>query len=249
MSQGQTYGMDPVTLLQRQFSRRSRERRAAIFRNLFSLDQDTKILDLGSETGAAIKAVLEGTPVRPRNVHIADIDAQAVAQGSREFGFTPVVIGEGEALPFPDGFFDIVYCSSVIEHVTVPKTIVWELRSSREFRAASRKRQKAFADEIKRLGKRYFVQTPNRHFPIESHTWLPFIGWLPRRLLIPTLRLTNLFWVKTANPDFHLLDKEEMTRLFEGARILEERAFGLTKSLIAVNSGFAEVFSNVIETE
>jgi SAM-dependent methyltransferase len=249
MSQGEAYGMDPVTLLQRRFSRHSRERRAAIFRNLFPLDQDTKILDLGSETGANIKAVLEGTPVRPRNVHIADIDAQAVAEGSRRFGFTPVVIGEGESLPFPDGFFDVVYCSSVIEHVTVPKAVVWELGSGREFRAAARKRQKAFADEIRRLGKRYFVQTPNRRFPIESHTWLPFVGWLPRRLLIPTLRLSNSFWVKTASPDFHLLDKEEMTRLFEEARILEERAFGLTKSLIAVNAGSAEVFSDAIETE
>ena len=249
MSQGEAYGMDPVTLLQRQFSRRSRERRAAIFRNLFPLDRDTKILDLGSETGANIKAVLAGTPVRPRNVHIADIDAHAVTQGAREFGFTPVVIGEAEALPFPDGFFDIVYCSSVIEHVTVPKTIIWDLRSGREFRAASRERQKAFANEIKRLGKRYFVQTPNRHFPIESHTWLPFVGWLPRRLLIPTLRLSNLFWVKTANPDFHLLDRKEMSRLFEGARIVEERAFGLTKSLIAVNTGCAKFFSSAIETE
>jgi SAM-dependent methyltransferase len=249
MNPGEAYGMDPITLLERQFSRRSREKRAAIFRNLFPLDQDTKILDLGSETGANIRAVLEGTPVRPGNVHIADIDAQAVAQGSREFGFTPVVIGEGEALPFPDGFFDIVYCSSVIEHVTVPKTIIWELRSGREFRAASRKRQKAFAGEIKRLGKRYFVQTPNRHFPIESHTWLPFIAWLPRRLLIPTLRFTKRFWVKAASPDFHLLDREEMARLFDGAKIVEEKAFGFTKSLIAVNTGFAEAFSGAIETE
>jgi SAM-dependent methyltransferase len=236
MSLREAYGLDPITLLEKQFSARSRERRARIFRNLFSLDQDTKILDLGSETGANIKAVLEGTPVRPRNVYIADIDAQSVALGSREFGFTPVVIGEAEALPFPDGFFDIVYCSSVIEHVTVSKNVIWELRSGREFQAVARKRQKAFADEIRRLGKGYFVQTPNRHFPIESHTWLPFIAWLPRWLLIPALRLTNRFWVKASSPDFHLLDRKELTQLFDGARIVEERVFGLTKSLIAVNT-------------
>jgi hypothetical protein len=73
MSLREAYGLDPITLLEKQFSARSRERRAGIFRNLFSLDQDTKILDLGSETGANIKAVLEGMPVRPRNVYIADL--------------------------------------------------------------------------------------------------------------------------------------------------------------------------------
>jgi len=235
--------MDPITLLERQFSRRSRERRAAIFRDLFSLNQDTKILDLGSETGANIKAVLEGTPVQPQNVYIADIVAEAVTQGGREFGFTSVVIGEAETLPFPDGFFDIVYCSSVIEHVTVPKTIMWELRSGRKFHDESRRRQKAFADEIRRVGKRYFVQTPYKHFLIESHTWLPFIAWLPRWLLIPTLRFTNLFWVKTANPDFYLLNKKELSQLFDGARIIEERRFGMTKSIIAVSTGFGEANS------
>jgi SAM-dependent methyltransferase len=220
----------------RWFSRRSRAARAALFRRQFRLDQDTRILDLGSENGAAISAVLAGTAVLPANVYIADIDRRAVARGSQEFGYRPVVIGEDAPLPFPDGFFDIVHCSSVIEHVTVPKCFVWTLQSGARFRAASRRRQQAFAAEIQRVGRRYFVQTPNRHFPIESHTWLPLVGWLPRRLLIPFLRLSNRFWVKKASPDFYLLDRREFAGLFRGARIVEERAFGLTKSLIAVSA-------------
>jgi ubiquinone/menaquinone biosynthesis C-methylase UbiE len=143
-------------------------------------------------------------------------------------------------LPFPDGFFDIVYCSSVIEHVTVPKDIMWKLRSGRKFHDESRRRQKAFADEIRRVGKCYFVQTPYKHFPIESHTWLPFVAWLPRWLFIPTLRFTNLFWVKASIPDFYLLDKRELSQLFEGARIIEERTFCMTKSIMAVSTGSAE---------
>jgi SAM-dependent methyltransferase len=229
--------MNPIARLAGQFSRRSRAKRAAMFRKLFSPDQNTTILDLGSETGANIKAVLEGTSVQPKNVYIADIDSKAVTKGSEDFGFTPVVISESEALPFPDGFFDIVYCSSVIEHVTVPKTIMWKIRSGRKFHDESRSRQKAFADEIRRVGRRYFVQTPYKHFLIESHTWLPFVAWLPRWLFIPTLRFTNLFWVKTAIPDFYLLDRKELSQLFDGARIIEERRFGMTKSIIAVSTG------------
>lgn len=223
-----------VATLARRFSAHFRARRAALFRSLFVIDRNTRILDLGSETGAHIAAVLQGTGAQPRNVFIADIDAQAVAQGSRDYGFTPVVIDESGILPFPDRFFDIVYCSSVIEHVTVPKQRIWTLRSARAFEDEARRRQKAFAGEIRRVGRRCFVQTPYRHFPIESHTWLPLAGWLPRRLLIPLLRVTNRFWVKKASPDFHLLDRGEMARLFDGATIVEERAFGMVKSIIAV---------------
>lgn len=219
----------------RAFSRRSRAARAALFRRLFRLDQDTRILDLGSENGANIRAVLASTAVRPANVYIADIDRRAVTQGSRDFGYLPVVIGEDARLPFPDAFFDIVYCSSVIEHVTVPKHRVWTLRSARLFEDEARRRQEAFATEIRRVGKHFFVQTPSRNFPIESHTWMPLAAWLPRRLLIPWLRFTNRFWVKKASPDFRLLDGKEMSRLFGGATIVEEKAFGMVKSIIAVS--------------
>lgn len=58
----------------------------------------------------------------------------------------------------------------MIEHVTVPKARVWELRSGVQFRREARERQRAFADEVRRLGRQYFVQTPYRHFPIESHS-------------------------------------------------------------------------------
>ena len=124
----------------------------------------------------------------------------------------------------------------MIEHVTVPKARVWELRSGVQFRREARERQRAFADEVRRLGRQYFVQTPYRHFPIESHSWLPFVGWLPRRALVPLLGLTNRFWVKRTSPDWYLLDRAEMARLFGDARIVSERFFLMTKSLIAVRA-------------
>lgn len=228
--------MDPFTDIVKAFSSQARRKRAGVFRDRFSLDERTKLLDLGSEDGSNIRDVIQPTDIRPENVYIADIDSAAVARGSERYGFSPVVIGESGRLPFPDGFFDVVYCSSVIEHVTVPKGDVWRIRSGREFERRARERQREFAREIKRLGRQYFVQTPYRHFPIESHSWLPFIAWLPRRLLVPVLRLTNKFWVKRTSPDWHLLDAKEMIELFEGATIIYEKSFGLTKSMMAVYS-------------
>lgn len=201
----------------------------------FPIDETTKVIDLGSEVGSNIYAVLQGTKVQPQNVYIADIDAEAVMKGNKKYGFTPVVIDESGTIPFPDKFFDIVYCSSVIEHVTIPKDKVWSLYSDKKFEIKSRKRQKEFAKEIQRLGKQYFVQTPYKFFPIESHTWLPFIAFFPRWLLVPILRFTNLLWVKKTSPDWYLLNKEDMSQLFEEAKIIEEKVFAITKSIMAVS--------------
>ena len=95
--------------------RRARSARAAVFRREFLVGESTRILDIGSEDGTAIARVLAGTGIPPKNVYIADIDAARVHAGQRQFGFVPVVIPESGRLPFADGFFDIVYCSSVIE--------------------------------------------------------------------------------------------------------------------------------------
>lgn len=228
--------MDPITKLFTVYSKKAREKRASVFRNSFLIDENTKILDLGSEAGSNIHAVLQGTPVKPQNIYIADIYQSLIKKGAATYGFVPVLINESEQLPFDDGFFDIVYCSSVIEHVTVSKKQVWLLYSGKEFKNKSLMRQKVFANEIRRLGTQYFVQTPYKHFPIESHSWLPFIAWLPRRMLLPLLKITNIFWVKKTTPDWYLLNQKEMSSLFHDANIISEKSFGLTKSLIVIKS-------------
>lgn len=137
---------------------------------------------------------------------------------------------------FPDKYFDIVYCSSVIEHTTVEKSKIWDYQNGKEFKLESWKKQKLFAEEIVRLGKQYFVQTPSKTFPIESHTWLPFFGYLPREILLPLLKISNKYWVKAAPPDFNLLGFKEMKMLFPEAEIVSENKIGFTKSIMAIKS-------------
>lgn len=212
----------------------ARAKRASLFREFFKVDPDTRILDIGSENGASIAAVLTGTRVRAKNVYIADINPDAIAEGSRRHGFVPVRIPEEGTLPFEDGFFDVVYCSSVIEHVTVPKDQVWNTKSGGEFYAKARARQRDFAREIRRLGKAYYVQTPNKWFPIESHTWLPLVGILPRRLQIAVINVANRYWIKGTAPDWCLLTARDMRSFFPDADIRYERFMGLTKSIMAL---------------
>lgn len=212
-------------------SRRRRGARGELFRELLQPTASDRILDLGSEEGDHIAATI---PFR-ENVTIADIDPEALARGCERHGFATALLDESGRLPFPDGHFDIVFCSSVIEHVTIPKDDLERVRSSRAFADASFARQRQFADEIRRVGRRYFVQTPNKWYPVESHTWLPLpVVLLPRELQLRTIAWTNRWWIKRTAADFHLLTAQSLAQLFPEAEIVRERTAGVTKSLIAV---------------
>lgn len=228
--------MNPLNKIVWKFSAQARKKRAELFRKFFTIDENTKILDLGSENGTNIYNVLTGCNYKPQNIYIADIDSAAVEEGKNLYGFNAVLINENGKLPFPDIFFDIVYSSSVIEHVTVSKSEIWNLKNGKSFKKAAFERQKEFAGEIIRLGKQYFVQTPSKTFPVESHTWLPAAGYLPREIFVPALKLTNRFWIKKSEPDFNLLGRKDMKELFSEAEIICESKFGLTKSIMAVKS-------------
>lgn len=163
---------------------------------------------------------------------MADISSSAVANAQKRFGFNPIQLDETGRLPFDEASFDIVFCSSVIEHVTVPKAEVWTLRDGDEFKRRSIAHQREFASEIARVGRGYFVQVPYRWFPIETHTWLPFVGYLPRPAQVMTIRLSNRLWIKKTQPDFYLPSKAEMLGHFQGAQLRYERSIGFVKSLI-----------------
>jgi SAM-dependent methyltransferase len=116
-----------------------------------------------------------------------------------------------ERLPFGDGEFDLVYSSSVIEHVP-------------------RARRAAFAAEIRRVGRGWFVQTPAYSFPVEPHSLLPFAHWLP-------VGLRWRYWRVGAAGDWEeieLLRRGEMQALFGPA--LPERIGPLVKSWVCVKA-------------
>ena len=143
-----------------------------------------------------------------------------------------LVFADGRRLPFPDRAFDLVFSNSVIEHV------------------GNGQSQAEFAAEVARVGKSYWVQTPNRRFPVEQHLMTPFVHWLPRawqKALVPRVTLWGLltkcnreerqFYFEHFLNDIQLLDEEGMKRFFPGAAIDREKFLGVTKSLIALRLG------------
>ena len=189
------------------------------------------IVDLGGGNGAYMAAYAHLLP--EVEIIVADIDEVALAKAHSCYGFKTVKLQEHGPLPFQDQECDLIFCNSVIEHITIPKNEVWDFVDDNTFRNLSRKHQTFFAAEIMRTARTYFVQTPHRAFPLESHTWLPFVQYLPRRSLIRLLRNTNRRWLKQTAPDWHLLDREEMEAIFPDAKVITERVLGMPKSLIA----------------
>jgi hypothetical protein len=135
-------------------------------------------------------------------------------------------VGDATALPeLADGSFDVVFSNSVIEHL-----FTWE-------------NQQRMAREVRRIGRAYWVQTPNYRFPIEPHYLTPCWHWLPRRLRIAALRRWQ-FGGRGPQPDpalaaanvdeIRLLSAPDLRQLFPDAQLVPERFAGLVKSWIAV---------------
>jgi SAM-dependent methyltransferase len=154
--------------------RRFRASRMRQFVALFGVTQETRILDVG---GTPANWLLAG--VRPR-VTLLNVPR---GQERCEAGFT-FVSGNGCQLPFRDQSFEIVFSNSVIEHVGAPAE------------------QRRFAAEVRRVGKRYWVQTPNRRFPVEQHLLTPFVHWLPRNLQRACVAKWTVWdWIERPSPD------------------------------------------------
>jgi SAM-dependent methyltransferase len=192
------------------------------FANAFPAMGSQRVLDVGGVAETWLDAKVRPADVVLLNMPRADAGRESVAAG---FAY---VDGDACRLPFADRSFDIVFSNSVIEHVGTPES------------------QMRFADEVRRTGAGYWVQTPNRWFPIETHLLTPLVHFLPRAPRAFILRRFTVWeWIHRPDEesrryyvehfirDIHLLSARDMRRLFPDAEILRERAFFFTKSLIA----------------
>ena len=183
-------------------SLRSRRRKLALFLELMQPDAATTVLDVGvdevslgepgGEGGCTTHNVLEEDYPWPER--ITGLGLHEGARFHARYPHIPYVQGDACALPFADGAFDVVHSNAVIEHV------------------GDRERQKAFVREALRVGGRVFVTTPNRWFPIEVHTRLPLVHWLPEPFAGRAYDLARMPWAK----ENHLLGRSELRALFPG---------------------------------
>ncbi len=210
---------------------RLKRRRVDLFVEKLGLGPDDQVLDLGSEDGSYLATYYP----YPHNITIADINEEPMKRGVEKSGLRGyrVIPVEGR-LPIEDNEFDAVWCNSVIEHVTIPRDSLGEVTSA-EFNTRANQHQKEFAEEIARIAPRYMVQTPNIHFPVESHSWLPFIAYLPHSVRYWIGQNTKKVWVKQWTADFLLYNAKRLRSHYpDASEFVTERAVGLPKSYIAL---------------
>lgn len=136
--------------------------------------------------------------------------------------------GDARCLDAHDHEYDLVFSNSVIEHV------------------GDYEDQSSMARELQRVGRWYFVQTPNYWFPIEPHFLLPGFHWMPVGMRVFLLQRTSLSRfgrrldldvAREQSSRIRLLTRSELRRLFPDATLAPERVGPLVKSWMIHNLG------------
>jgi SAM-dependent methyltransferase len=170
----------------------------------------TRVVDVGvGDTGFGTEPGVASShnffealyPWPERITAVSDVPLPNFAQ---EFPAITTVTASGTDLPFEDDAFDVAFSNAVVEHV------------------GSRDEQRRFVAELCRVAPRVFLSTPNRWFPLETHTLVPFVHWLPRPVADRIFGALGKDGWKRVD----LLTKRELLELFPPsveARVVESR--------------------------
>ncbi len=197
-------------ILLRPLSTYSRNKRAKLFIEKMKPKEKMKILDIGGQPQIwdHVKIPLQ----------ITCLNLPGIATTDHKTHHEIIYVeGDGCSMPeFQSGHFDLVFSNSVIEHV------------------GNYKKRKMFADEVIRLSKCYWIQTPYKYYPIEAHCGMPFWWLYPkfmRSFFIARWRKMLPAWTEMVE-NTEVVSTTEMKKLFPKANIEKEWLI-FPKSLIA----------------
>lgn len=183
----------------------------ARLQELMQLQPGMRVLDLGGQPD--IWNYIP-TPLQVTILNLPGVVQPPKPQSIHDFTFV-----EGDACnvsQYEDDSFDLVFSNSVIEHV------------------GGEEKQAAFAREVRRLAKRYWVQTPSIWFPVEAHTGMPLWFFMPefvRKRFIRNWEKKLPNWTQMVK-ETTVLSKAQMRGYFCDGKILTERKYGFPKSYI-----------------
>ena len=178
----------------------SRRKRGKLFTGIIKPKEKMKILDIGGQP--QIWDYIE-VPLQITCLNLPGI-ATTEHQSHHE-----IIYIEGDGCNMPEfyfGQFDFIFSNSVIEHV------------------GNYKKRKAFASEVRRLSKNYWIQTPYKYYPIEAHCGMPFWWLYPqtiRSFFISRWREKLPAWTKMVE-ETDIVSVGEMKELFPESHIIKE---------------------------
>ena len=147
---------------------------------------------------------------------ISNLDCSSL---KKKFTKVKFIKGDARKMRFRDNSFDTVYSSATIEHV------------------GSRSNQKKFVKECYRVSRKdIFITTPNKLYPIEFHTKLPLLHFLPSKIYRKILlHLGYLFFSKEKN--LNLLAARDLKNIcfflkIKNYNIIKHKFLFMTSNLI-----------------
>ena len=132
------------------------------------------VIDLGGTTKSWLRA-----PIRPASVHVVNLDPPSpdvpdwIRADQADACRLPAHISASS--------YDLVYSNSVIEHV------------------GGHAQRVRFADAVRGLASRHWIQTPYRYFPVEPHWLFPGFQFLPLALRAEVARRWPLAHVRSSS--------------------------------------------------
>ena len=207
----------PLVRLKGRISLRARRRMYGLFERQFRPGPEDDVLDIGVTPDLSMPDSNAFEQFYPYTKRITATSIEDASSLEEAFPGLTFVQTSGRTLPFEDRAFTVAYSSAVLEHV------------------GDRSAQQALVREIMRVADAFFIAVPNRWFPLELHTLLPVLHWLPRpwhRWILA--RLGRDFWAQEAN--LNLLSARDLRALFPAGvpvRIHRHRILGMTSNLVA----------------
>lgn len=207
----------PLRMLASRISFHVRRKIFSSFMEVMKPDRLTKILDIGVTPDQKLPESNFFESFYPYKNRIVATSIENASFLEKAYPGITFIQTEKDRLPFKDQSFDIVFCSAVLEHV------------------GDSVHQRCFVQELLRVSRNFFIITPNRQFPVEFHTFLPVIHWLPQpvhQMLLKKLRMD--FWSCTQNLNLHT--PRSLGALFPSrtdVRLRHVRLLGFPSNLIA----------------
>lgn len=196
-------------------SRKSRTKKLDLLLKLFQPRPEDRVLDVGASAEVFVQHTLEDVYPYPARIVAGGYEANEVLSARRHSPQPLYVLFDGCALPFPDQSFDLVFSNAVIEHILGPG------------------RQERFAREVMRVGKSWFITTPNYWYPFESHHHLPLFQFLPRPVQREYNRLFGTHIPRGTVQELALLSARQLRRLFPTSGIAKVRVTFWPETLVA----------------
>ena len=185
-----------------------------------SFDKQSTVLDVGTTPSLDQHEnfFIYSYPYKNNITCLSNVDCSAINQ---KFKYLKFLIKDAKNSNLKDNSFDIVHSNAVIEHV------------------GNFNEQKKFLKECIRISKKQiFITTPYRFFPIEMHTKIPFIHFLPKNLFRNILKIfgENFF---SHEKNLNLLSIKEVETMvnqlsIRNFKIIRHKYFFFISNLIIV---------------